>query len=525
MHAYEDTTLTLFTELGLRPELLQALEAKGYTTPTPVQAQAIPLVLAGHDLLAGAQTGTGKTAAFALPMLHLLSKSGVPPKGPRAPRALILTPTRELADQVATSFKTYGSNLKLRTAVIYGGVGFNPQAEQLKQGVDIIVATPGRLLDHANQRTVNLAAVEIFVLDEADRMLDMGFLPDMRKVMKLLPTRRQNMLFSATYSKEIRVLAEGFLNNAKEVDVAPRNSTVELISQVVHPVPQNRKRALLSKLILKGDWRQVLVFTRTKHGANRLAEQLCDDGVTAAAIHGNKSQGARTRALSEFKSGTLRVLVATDIASRGLDISQLPHVVNFELPNVPEEYVHRIGRTGRAGMEGTAIALVAREESRYLRDIEKLMKRQIEVQTIEGYDEELIPGDGGPAPKREQRGARTPSLTPRSPRRNPPPQHSNAKRKSPGAAAPRAATSSAPRAERTERTPERFERSERFEREERPERTRRERAPQPERSSSRPARPEGSGYSMSRTAGKPSNHAAPGASSRPRRKRTPSESN
>ncbi|MGF1573988.1 MAG: DEAD/DEAH box helicase [Sumerlaeia bacterium] len=521
-----------FTELGLRTELLQSLEAKGYTVPTPVQAQAIPFVLEGHDILAGAQTGTGKTAAFALPMLHVLSQATLDGAGkkPRLPRALILTPTRELADQVATSFRTYGENLKLRTVVIYGGVGFNPQAEQLKRGADIIVATPGRLLDHANQGTINLAAVEIFVLDEADRMLDMGFLPDMRKVMKLLRTKRQNMLFSATYSKEIRVLAEGFLNAPKEIDVAPRNSTVELISQVVHPVAQNRKRALLSKLIKQGDWRQVLVFTRTKHGANRLAQQLNEDGVSASAIHGNKSQGARTRALAEFKTGELCVLVATDIASRGLDISQLPHVVNYELPNVPEEYVHRIGRTGRAGMEGTAVALVAREESRYLRDIEKLMKRTIEVQLIEGYDEQLIDGDGGPAPKREQRGARTPSLDSRGPRRSsPPPQHANARRKHPGGGGSRSSAGEA-RSERSDRTEKRFERAERPVRGERPARAERERSSgSPERQTEqrsarpeRPARTEGSGFSMSRTRGK-SNSSPSAAPSRPRRKRNPSE--
>lgn len=521
-----------FTELGLRPELLKALAAKGYTTPTPVQAQAIPVVLAGHDVLAGAQTGTGKTAAFALPMLHMLS-NGKPatPRGPRIPRALILTPTRELADQVAASFKSYGEHVNLRTTVIYGGVGFGPQATHLRQGVDIVVATPGRLLDHCNQNTINLAAVEIFVLDEADRMLDMGFLPDMRKVMKLLPARRQNMLFSATYSKEIRVLAEGFLSNPKEIDVAPRNSTVELISQLVHPVAQSRKRALLSKLILKGDWRQVLVFTRTKHGANRLAEQLNDDGVSASAIHGNKSQGARTRALTEFKTGELRVLVATDIASRGLDISQLPHVVNYELPNVPEEYVHRIGRTGRAGMEGTAIALVAREESRYLRDIEKLMKRAIPVQVVEGYEgEDLINGDGGPAPKREQRGSRVPSLEPRSPRRTttsaPREPHRNAQRKSPGATARPGGSNRPERSDREER-PNRSERSEYYERTERPERERRSENSRPESSprserSERSSRPEGGGYSMSRTSGRPSTTGGPGGSSRPRTKRNPS---
>jgi ATP-dependent RNA helicase RhlE len=509
--------LTVFTDFGLRPELLKALAAKGYTTPTPVQAQAIPLILAGHDLLAGAQTGTGKTAAFALPMLHLLS-TRIAAKPSRNPKALILTPTRELADQVATSFKTYGSHLKLRTVVIYGGVGFNPQADHLRQGVDLIVATPGRLLDHVSQRTVNLSEVSTFVLDEADRMLDMGFLPDMRRVMKLLPVERQNLLFSATYTKEIRTLAEGFLNNPKEVDVAPRNSTVELISQVVHPVPQQLKRALLGKLILEGDWRQVLVFTRTKHGANRLAEQLSKDGISAAAIHGNKSQGARTRALGEFKNGSLRVLVATDIASRGLDINQLPHVVNFELPNVPEEYVHRIGRTGRAGMQGTATALVCREESPFLRDIEKLIKRPIEVQVIEGFADQLIGGDGGPAPVLQQRGSRPASAGPRSPRRSAPqrqeysPRGDSAEYESPSSPRP----ARAPRPERTTtRTDTRFEREEQPRSSAAPKRT-----SSPVTSNEQRSRKQGEGYSISRIGGKRTTSQQPGISSRPRRKRT-----
>jgi len=372
-----------FEELGLRAELLRALTARGYTVPTPVQAQAIPIVLQGHDLLAGAQTGTGKTAAFALPILHLLSQRESS-RG-QAPRVLVLTPTRELADQVGASFKTYGKHLSARVAIVYGGVGYNPQVQQLRGGSEIVVATPGRLLDHATQKTIDLSKIEILVLDEADRMLDMGFIHDIKRVMKYLPAKRQTMLFSATYSDEIRALADGLLRNPREVEVARRNTAAELIEQLVHPVPQAQKRSLLSHLILEGDWRQVLVFTRTKHGANRLAKQLNEDGVTATAIHGNKSQSARTRALTDFKKGTMRVLVATDIASRGLDISQLPHVVNYELPNVPEDYVHRIGRTGRAGLEGTAISLVCPEEEADLRAIERLLKRGIERREIRGF--------------------------------------------------------------------------------------------------------------------------------------------
>jgi len=371
-----------FEKLGLQAELLRAVSAQGYTRPTPIQARAIPMVLAGRDVLAGAQTGTGKTAAFALPMLQLLSRRGA---NGREPRALILTPTRELAAQVEESMRTYGKGLRLRSTVIYGGVGLHPQIQHLRRGVDILVATPGRLLDLANRGNLNLSRVEILVLDEGDRMLDMGFMPDIRRIMALLPRKRQNMLFSATYSDQIRDLAGDFLHQPEMIDVAPRNAAVDTVSHVVHPVARAAKRALLTKLILDGDWRQVLVFTRTKHGANRLATQLLDDGVSATAIHGNKSQGARTRALTDFKRGIVRVLVATDLASRGLDIEQLPHVVNYELPNVPEDYIHRIGRTGRAGANGIAVSLVCAEELGFLRDIQRLLKREIEIEKIPGF--------------------------------------------------------------------------------------------------------------------------------------------
>ncbi len=367
-----------FNELGLKAELLSSIKKQGYTTPTPIQAKAIPVVLSGRDILAGAQTGTGKTAAFTLPLLQRLSQNGQ--KG-RHPRALVLTPTRELAAQVGESVETYGENLTLRSTVIFGGVGINPQKERLKEGVDILVATPGRLLDHAGQKTVNLSQVEVLILDEADRMLDMGFIHDIRKVLKLLPKKRQNLLFSATYSKDIKQLADSLLHKPEFIEVARRNTTAETVAQKVHHVAKSQKRYLLSHLIKKGDWHQVLVFTRTKHGANRLAKQLNTDGITASAIHGNKSQSARTRALAEFKSGDIQVLVATDIAARGLDIDKLPHVVNFELPNVPEDYVHRIGRTGRAGSNGVALSLVSEDEHKYLAGIERLIKRKITVET------------------------------------------------------------------------------------------------------------------------------------------------
>ncbi len=373
-----------FDSLGLSTEILRAVSEQGYTEPTPVQAQAIPAVLQGGDLLAGAQTGTGKTAGFTLPLLQRLS--GAPAsKGRRPVRALILTPTRELAAQVGESVTTYGKYLPLRSAVIFGGVKIGPQITRLRNGVDILVATPGRLLDHVQQGTLDLSKVEILVLDEADRMLDMGFLRDIRKILDLLPRQRQNLLFSATFSNEIKRLADKLLDDPALIEVARRNTASERVAQVVHPVDRERKRELLSHLITNGNWQQVLVFTRTKHGANRLTRQLEQDGISAAAIHGNKSQGARTKALADFKQGKIRVLVATDIAARGLDIDQLPHVVNFELPNVPEDYVHRIGRTGRAGNEGEAMSLVCVDEHKLLRDIERLLKREIPRDVIDGF--------------------------------------------------------------------------------------------------------------------------------------------
>ena len=376
-----------FNTLGLSAELLRAVSEQGYTEPTPVQSKAIPAILEGKDVMAGAQTGTGKTAGFTLPLLQRLSET--PNTGARRPiRALVLTPTRELAAQVGESIEIYGRHLPLRSTVIFGGVKINPQKNKLRQGVDILVATPGRLLDHISQRTVDLSQVEILVLDEADRMLDMGFVNDIRKLLALMPANgvRQNLLFSATFSREIKQLADRLLDHPELIEVARCKTTAERIAQVVHPVDKRRKRELLSHMIGFNNWRQVLVFTRTKHGANRLAQQLVRDGLSAAAIHGNKTQGARTRALAEFKSGAVRVLVATDIAARGLDIDQLPHVVNFELPNVPEDYVHRIGRTGRAGMEGEAVSLVCVDEHKLLRDIEKLLQRRIPSVTLEGYE-------------------------------------------------------------------------------------------------------------------------------------------
>ncbi|MEO0616938.1 MAG: DEAD/DEAH box helicase [Pseudomonadota bacterium] len=373
----------LFQELGLSADLLRAVQKQGYSEATPIQRKAIPPVLEGRDILASAQTGTGKTAGFTLPLLQRLSET--PPRKRRV-RALILVPTRELAAQVTQSVRDYGCNLPLRSIQIFGGVSFRPQAAQLRKGVDIVVATPGRLLDHVEQKTIDLSAVEMLVLDEADRMLDMGFIRDIRKVLALVPERRQNLLFSATFSKEIRRLAGSFMHDPVEVEVAPRNTTAERVSQVVHPVDRDRKRELLSWCIGNGDWRQVLVFTRTKHRANRLAQALTNDGLEATAIHGNKSQGARTRALADFKAGKVRVLVATDIAARGLDIDTLPHVVNFELPEVPEDYVHRIGRTARAGKDGHAVSLVCVDEHKLLRDIERLLKTTIETQVVPGFE-------------------------------------------------------------------------------------------------------------------------------------------
>jgi ATP-dependent RNA helicase RhlE len=376
-----------FDSLGLSAELLRAVKEQGYNEPTPVQSRAIPVVLSGRDLQAAAQTGTGKTAGFTLPLLQRLQTSPGPNGGHRHPvRALILAPTRELAAQVGESVQTYGKYLRFSTAIIFGGVNINPQIDKLRRGADIVIATPGRLLDHVEQRTIDLSKVEILVLDEADRMLDMGFIRDIRRVLALLPKQRQNLLFSATFSDDIRGLAAGILKDPETIDVAPRNSTAERVSQRVYPVDQGRKRMLLSKLITEGDWKQVLVFTRTKHGANRLAEQLGKDGIHSAAIHGNKSQGARTRALADFKTNRVRVLVATDIAARGLDIDMLPHVVNYELPNVPEDYVHRIGRTGRAGSSGEAISLVAGAERSLLRDIERLLRAEIPQTIVPGFE-------------------------------------------------------------------------------------------------------------------------------------------
>jgi len=405
-----------FKALGLSDELVRAVTELGYTEPTPVQQQAIPLVLAGRDLLAGAQTGTGKTAGFVLPILHRLAQSKPAAGKSRHPvRALILTPTRELAAQVEESVRDYGKYKKSTVAVVFGGVSINNQIAALKRGVDIVVATPGRLLDHAGQKTIDLSQVEVLVLDEADRMLDMGFLPDMKRVFALLPRQRQTLLFSATFSDEIRTLANSLLNDPAMVQVAVRNSTVEAVSQKVVLVDRGRKSELLAQLVKDNQWYQVLVFTRTKHGANRLAEYLNKHGVTALAIHGNKSQNARTSALAQFKSGELQALVATDIAARGLDIEQLPHVVNFDLPHVPEDYVHRIGRTGRAGATGEAISLVCADDKPLLADIEKVIRRQVPREIVAGFEpnpneraEPIQRGRGAPqrpahrqAPKRE----------------------------------------------------------------------------------------------------------------------------
>jgi ATP-dependent RNA helicase RhlE len=377
-----------FDSLGLAEPLLRAVREAGYTTPTPIQAQAIPAVLSGGDVMGGAQTGTGKTAGFVLPMLQrLMDKPAVRDAKGRLPiRTLILTPTRELAAQVEESVRTYGKHTKLTSMVMFGGVGMQPQIDKLRRGVDILVATPGRLLDHHGQRTLDLSHVEIFVLDEADRMLDMGFIHDIKKVLAVLPQKKQSLLFSATFSDEIKALADRLLNAPVLIEVARRNQTAELIEQKAHPVGREMKKDLLTHLIKDNDWHQVLVFTRMKHGANRLVEHLLKQGISAMAIHGNKSQTARTKALADFKKGDLQVLVATDIAARGIDIDQLPHVVNFELPNVPEDYVHRIGRTGRAGSPGEAISLVCVDENGFLRDIERLIKREIPKEIVPGFE-------------------------------------------------------------------------------------------------------------------------------------------
>ncbi len=374
-----------FKNLGLHSEIVQAIEEKGYTEATPIQIKAIPLVIKRHDILASAQTGTGKTAGFTLPLLQVLMdtrKNG----DKHATRALILTPTRELAAQVGDSVKTYGKYLPFKTQVVFGGVNINEQIRKLRSGADILIATPGRLLDLVSQHAVDLSQVEILVLDEADRMLDMGFIHDIKKVLRLLPAQRQNLLFSATFNEEIKKLASGILKNAQTIEVARQNAPTELVTHIVYPVDNKRKKELLSFLITTNKWEQVLIFTRTKHGANRLAKQLTTDGIISEAIHGNKSQSARTKALADFKKGVLRVLVATDIASRGLDIDQLNHVVNFELPNVPEDYIHRIGRAGRAGNEGWAYSLVCVDENGLLADIEKLLKQKIVKKLEPGFD-------------------------------------------------------------------------------------------------------------------------------------------
>ena len=377
-----------FTDLGLAEPLLRAIREQGYDTPTPIQAQAIPLVLKGGDVMGGAQTGTGKTAGFVLPMLQRLMAmpSKRDARGRVLIRALILTPTRELAAQVEESVRTYGKHVPLTSMVMFGGVGMSPQVDRLRKGVDILVATPGRLLDHHQQRTLDLSHVEIFVLDEADRMLDMGFIHDIKKVLAIVPAKKQSLLFSATFSDDIKALADKLLNAPALIEVARRNQTAETIEQKVHPVGRERKKELLAHLIKTGDWHQVLVFTRMKSGANRLTDYLNDQGITAMAIHGNKSQTARTKALADFKRGDLQVLVATDIAARGIDIDMLPHVVNFELPNVAEDYVHRIGRTGRAGASGEAISLACVDEDIFLRDIERLIKRTIPREVVPGFE-------------------------------------------------------------------------------------------------------------------------------------------
>ena len=395
-----------FASLGLSDALVRAVTEVGYTVPTPIQQQAIPAVLAGRDVLANAQTGTGKTAGFVLPILHRLAAQ--PAAGRRVIRVLVLTPTRELAAQVEESVRVYGKHVSPKSTVIFGGVNINPQFDALKRGVDIVVATPGRLLDHHGQRTIDLSKVEVLVLDEADRMLDMGFMPDIKRILAILPKKRQNLLFSATFSDEIRQLATGLLHDPLAIQVTPRNSTVEAVAQKVLPVDAKRKSELLAHLIKEHSWYQVLVFTRTKHGANRLAAQLEKNGISALPIHGNKSQNARTRALAAFKSGELQTLVATDIAARGLDIEQLPHVVNFDLPNVPEDYVHRIGRTGRAGATGEAISLVCADDKPLLADIEKLIGSTLEPVIVPGFEPGAadVPAFQPRAPRPERHGER-----------------------------------------------------------------------------------------------------------------------
>ena len=422
-----------FKNFGLLEELVRAVEDEGYTVPTQVQIEAIPLILEGSDLLAGSQTGSGKTAGFTLPLLQNLIKKGVSPGRP-AVRALILTPTRELAAQVEESVRTYGKYLPLKSTVVFGGVSINPQISKLRSGVDIIVATPGRLLDLVEQRAVNLSLVEILVLDEADRMLDMGFMPDIRRILKLLPQKRQNLLFSATFPTDIKKLADGFLHNPKTIQATKSNGAAPSVAHIIHPVDSKNKTKLLSHLISTQKWKQVLVFTRTKHCANKVtAELFATSKITASAIHGNKSQGARTKALKDFKDGTIQVLVATDIAARGLDIDQLPYVVNFDLPNVAEDYVHRIGRTGRAGHQGNAVSLVCIDEHEFLRDIEKLLKEPIKKVQIPGFEPDpSIPAKpilrGGGGGNQGRRNGPSRSSGPRSGQGNPRSSGSNQSR-------------------------------------------------------------------------------------------------
>ena len=396
-----------FDSLGLSDPLLKAIAKKGYTTPSPIQEKCIPIVLQGKDVLASAQTGTGKTAGFTLPLLQILAGAQTPNKRPI--RALIITPTRELAAQILENVREYSIFLKIKSTVIFGGVKQSPQVNTLRNGVDILIATPGRLLDLQDQGLLSLRDVEILVLDEADRMLDMGFLRDIKKVLTLVPAKRQTLLFSATFSKDIKKLAGGFLTNPVLVEATPENTTAEKVNQKIYHVDKVKKRAIIIQMIKEGDWQQTLVFTRTKHGANKLCEKMQKSGITAAAIHGNKTQGARTKALAGFKAGEIRVLVATDIAARGIDIPLLPHVVNFELPNVPEDYVHRIGRTGRAGANGIAISLVSHDEAVYLRDIEKLLKQKIPTGIIEGFEQ-------GEAPAEDPNAKRPQNHSPRKPR-------------------------------------------------------------------------------------------------------------
>jgi len=414
-----------FSDLDLRPELLEAVAAKGYKTPSPIQAKAIPAVLSGRDIMGAAQTGTGKTAGFTLPMLQRLADGK--PAASNLVRALVLTPTRELAAQVQESVTTYGQHLPLRSAVVYGGVSINPQMQALRRGADILVATPGRLLDLYSQNAVKFSQLEILVLDEADRMLDMGFIHDIRKIIQLLPKQRQNLLFSATFSDEIRALAKGLVHNPLEIDVAPRNTTVERVKQCIHPLDKAKKSAALIHLIKTNNWFQVLVFSRTKHGANKLVKQLDSADIQAVAIHGNKSQGARTKALADFKANKVQVMVATDIAARGIDIDQLPHVINFDLPNVPEDYVHRIGRTGRAGAEGEAISLVSADEAKQLFDIERLIGKNIPREYLEDfYPAHEVPASrtvSGPAKPKKPKKPKPPANsatqeTPRSRHKN-----------------------------------------------------------------------------------------------------------